>query len=151
MENSQSENADGKRLKSAAEWLNEMYGFGISAESGADRTTSLRQQDDVRVDEQAKGLEAQLIRQKELRNNELEQRIKNQERFFKFALTIIGAPVAAAAIGFIFLIFNERAGDVTYAAFFASVVAEVIGLSYILGNYFFPHQKNSDKDTSGDD
>lgn len=129
-------------LTRGAQWLRDKYGIQFGQSSGSPEPTSLRRQQDVEVDQETKGLEQELLRQKRLQNKELEQRIDNQQKFFLFALGIIGLPVLAAAVGFIVLICKGTAGDVTYAAFFASVVAEVIGLSYILGNYFFPNQKN---------
>lgn len=95
---------------------------------------------DVPRQHHAMKLEEQVIREKTLANDETQQRIKHQRRFFYFALGIIGFPVVIASIGFIYLVHKSGASDVAYAAFFASVVAEVIGLSFILGNYFFPNR-----------
>lgn len=129
-------------LSKGAEWLRIRYGnqFGYEDNSAAE-PNSLRRLEDVKVEQEAKDLEEALLQQKNLQNKELNQRIENQQKFFRFALVIIGLPVALAALGFLVLVCRGTAGDVTYAAFFASVVAEVIGLSYILGNYFFPNQK----------
>lgn len=125
-------------------WLQATYASQRAdiEEKTAEEEKQLAHQEDVKVDDDAKSMEKELLRKEELRNNELEQRIKNQQKFFKFALVVIGVPVLVASVGFGVLVCRDKAGDVAYAAFFASVVAEVIGLSYILGNYFFPNQKN---------
>lgn len=123
-------------------WLRETYGIGITGDETetAETEQQLAHREDVEVDAKTKSMEKELLRKEKLRNDELENRIAHQEKFFNFSLAIIGLPVLAASIGFIILLFKSRVGDVAYAAFFASVVAEVIGLSYILGNYFFPRQ-----------
>lgn len=102
-----------------------------------------QQQDDVDVDENASKMEAEILREKQLANDETDQRLIHQKRFFYFALVVIGFPVLVGSLGFGLLAWRGDAGDATYAAFFASVVAYVIGLSYILGNYFFPNMKNN--------
>lgn len=125
-------------------WLQETYARQQPdlEEKAAEEEKQLARRGDVKVDADAKSMEKELLRKEELRNNELEQRIENQQKFFMFALGVIGVPVLVASLGFGVLVFRDKVGDVAYAAFFASVVAEVIGLSYILGNYFFPNQKN---------
>ena len=128
---------------SAAEWLAKTYGLHFHPDNEPE---SLPGGGDVEVNENTKGLEEQLLLQKKLQNKELDQRIKHQLKFFKFALWMIGIPVVFASLGFFILVWREEVGDVAYAAFFASVVAEVIGLSYILGNYFFPHPKKNKGD-----
>lgn len=131
-------------LEERLRWLRATYASEL-ANNGSKETEeekSLPRKKDVKVDAEARTRENELIRKEKLHNNELEQRIKNQQKFFRFALIIIGFPVVIASLGFGVLVFRGGAGDVVYAAFFASVVAEVIGLSYILGNYFFPKQKN---------
>ena len=120
------------------EWLAKNYGLHFHPDNEPE---SLPGGGDVKVNENTKGLEEQLLLLKRLQNKELDQRIKHQLKFFKFALWMIGIPVVCASLGFIILVCKKEVGDVAYAAFFASVVAEVIGLSYILGNYFFPHPK----------
>lgn len=130
-------------------WLRENYRrHDTNIEQEAREEELLERQEDVRVDAEAKTMESQLLRKERLSNDELEKRIENQEKFLAFSLKIIGIPVVAASIGFLILV-CKKAGDATYAAFFASVVAEVIGLSYILGNYFFPNQK-SDREHNPD-
>ncbi|PMC64561.1 hypothetical protein CJ203_04375 [Corynebacterium tuscaniense] len=116
-------------------WLRKTYGIGITGDETetAETEKQLAHQEDVEVDAKTKSMEKELLRKEKLRNDELENRIAHQEKFFNFSLAIIGIPVLAASIGFIILLFKKSVGDVAYAAFFASVVAEVIGLSYILG------------------
>lgn len=75
------------------------------------------------------------------RREEIEQRKFNrkmQGRFFVFAVLLVSVPVVISAIGFTWLIVTDRMTDTIAAAFFASVVGEVIGLSMILGKYLFP-------------
>lgn len=109
---------------------------------GLEKLSTAREDEsnDVPRQNHAMKLEEQVIREKTLANDETQQRIKHQRWFFYFALGIIGVPVVIASIGFICLVHKSGASDVAYAAFFASVVAEVIGLSFILGNYFFPNR-----------
>lgn len=127
-------------------WLRETYGIGITGDETetAETEQQLAHREDVEVDAETKSMEGELLRKEKIRNDELENRVAHQKQFFIFALVIIGIPVVVASIGFLILVCKKDPGDVTYAAFFASVVAEVIGLSYILGNYFFPNQKNRD-------
>lgn len=61
-----------------------------------------------------------------------------QQKFFKFAAAIIGAPVVTASAGFTWMVVAGDMTETIAAAFFASVVAEVIGLSFVLGKYLFP-------------
>lgn len=131
-------------------WLRENYrAQDTNVEPETREEEQLEQRADVRVDAETKTMESQLLRKERLSNDELEKRIENQEKFLAFSLKIIGIPVVAASVGFLILVCKKDAGDATYAAFFASVVAEVIGLSYILGNYFFPNQK-SDRENDSD-
>lgn len=133
-----------KAIDRHIDWLRETYGIGVArdGETTEDVERRLPQKKDVEVDSETKSMEGELLRKEKIRNDELENRVDHQKKFFIFSLVIIGIPVLAASIGFLILACKKDAGDTTYAAFFASVVAEVIGLSYILGNYFFPNQKN---------
>lgn len=68
-----------------------------------------------------------------------------QKVFFVFALILIGVPVIVSAVGFSWLFINDRMTDTIAAAFFASVVGQVIGLSAILGKHLFPENGMSQR------
>lgn len=77
----------------------------------------------------------------EMRDAEVRQKKLNramQRTFFAFALLLVGVPVLVAAMGFVWMVVQDRMTDAIAAAFFASVVGEVIGLSMILGKHLFP-------------
>lgn len=76
----------------------------------------------------------------EKRVEEIDQRINQRKGFHWFAMIVIAVPVIVSSLAFIFLVWQGRVTDTIAAAFFASVVAEVIGLSYIMGNYFYPRR-----------
>ncbi|WP_431814267.1 hypothetical protein [Kocuria sp. cx-455] len=97
---------------------------------------------DVPVDPNAQNAEKEILRSKQLKNDETAQRLRYQRLFFGFSAIVIAVPVAAGSFGFVWLVVRSSATDFTYSAFFASVVAEVVGLSYILGNYFFPNRNS---------
>lgn len=63
---------------------------------------------------------------------------KQRRHFFVFVMAATGIPVTTASWVMYKLVDSGLAHDSVVIAFFASVVAEVIGLSVILANYLFP-------------
>lgn len=68
-----------------------------------------------------------------------------QQLFFWFTIVLVSVPVVVSATGFIWLTVTDRMTDTIAAAFFASVVGEVIGLSVIIGKYLFPNNGGAEE------
>lgn len=97
---------------------------------------------DPNVTEAARELEDEVTRRQKLENDQLEQANGQRAVFLRFTITAAAVPIIASSLCFIWLVITADSKDMTIIApaFFASVVAEVIGMSIILAKYLFPAQ-----------
>ncbi|CAB0830422.1 hypothetical protein FRC0316_00127 [Corynebacterium diphtheriae] len=115
-------------------WYPTIVGDNTSAEPVE---TSLKQQGNDASDA-AKRMKEALVEREKLRNQQFEEANKQRKHFFIFVMAIVAVPTVAASLGFFILVLQAKVTDAIAVAFFASVVAEVIGLALVLANYLFP-------------
>lgn len=105
---------------------------------------------DVQISSDAENREKQITRLREARVRLEEDDNRRRNRFFHFALFIVGIPVAVASVSMLKLTIFDTPDANVVIAFFASVVVEVIGISAIIARYLFPSGGNGASELPGE-